>query len=63
MKMRDPKRIDIIFNQIATIWKANPDMRFGQMIYGSMTNIENLFDIEDSELLDRIELIFGNHGQ
>lgn len=30
--MRDPKRIPIFLDVIESIWRENPDMRFGQLI-------------------------------
>jgi uncharacterized protein YihD (DUF1040 family) len=31
--MRDPQRIDRILNLIAVIWRRDPDLRLGQLLY------------------------------
>lgn len=53
--MRDPKRIEPFLQELARIWRANPDLRFGQLVLdlhalsgaGAM-----LFYTEDEELLN-----------
>lgn len=30
--MRGPERIDVILQELAVFWKANPDWRLGQLI-------------------------------
>ena len=58
--MRDPKRIDIILEEVAKFWKANPDLRFIQManaidFSGRFTEKrvpEDLFFLEDDAFLD-----------
>ena len=58
--MRDPQRIDEILKRIGDIWKENPDLRLGQLIYNVMKNPNNLYYIEDSVLTDIIEMYYNN---
>lgn len=39
--MRDPKRIDEFCDRLKTAWSQFPDMRFGQMMVGAFTMMEN----------------------
>lgn len=52
--MRDPKRIDIVLQQLATLWKATPDLRLGQMILNVMNDVQ-LYYIEDVDLISTLE--------
>jgi uncharacterized protein YihD (DUF1040 family) len=52
--MRDPKRIDIVLQQLATLWKETPDLRLGQMILNVMNDVQ-LYYIEDVDLISTLE--------
>lgn len=59
--MRDPQRIDRILNLIAVIWRRNPDLRLGQLLYahagfeGDIYNYED--DITEEKLLQYLSTI------
>ena len=55
--MRDPKRIKPLLMEIEKQWKNFPDWRFGQLIENRKRfyNIDDLFYIEDDEMLKLIE--------
>lgn len=48
--MRDPKRIDIILEELNSIWKENPDLRLGQLIC-NVARDPQLYYIKDEELI------------
>ena len=58
--MRDPKRIDVILEEVAKFWKAHPDLRFVQMVnaidfsdrFTEKRVPEDLFFLEDDAFLD-----------
>ena len=60
VQMRDPKRIDVVLEEVAKFWKAHPDLRFIQMMNaidfsGRFTEKrvpEDLFFLEDDAFLD-----------
>ena len=60
--MRDPKRIQPFCNQLADMWRTVPDWRFGQLIVNVLRAFyetgQDLFFIEDEELLRFIQKIF-----
>ena len=43
--------------RILDVWKRNPAMRLGQLIYVA-TNGEDIFDVEDSQLVTEVEMYF-----
>ena len=47
--MRDPKRIDVILQEISDIWHKYPDMRLGQLI-GNVLEGPSLYYVEDDSL-------------
>ena len=51
---RDINRIEPFLKELEALWKLNPDIRFGQLVYW-MTNEVNLFNIEDDKLLEIIQ--------
>lgn len=55
--MRDPKRIKPLLMEIEKQWENFPDWRFGQLIENikRFYNIDDLFYIEDDEMLKLIE--------
>jgi len=54
--MRDPARIDRLLELIRARWKASPDLRLGQLLYGARTASKgdnyqgSLFYFEDDDL-------------
>ena len=60
VQMRDPKRIDVVLGEVAKFWKANPDLRFVQMVnaiefskkYTDKRVPNDLFFLEDDAFLD-----------
>jgi uncharacterized protein YihD (DUF1040 family) len=47
--MRDPERIDRILNLIAVIWRRNPDLRLGQLLYSFAGFEGDIFNCEDDK--------------
>ena len=52
--MRDPKRIDVILQEISAIWHKYPDMRLGQLI-GNVLEGPSLYYIEDDSLVKALK--------
>ena len=52
--MRDPKRIDVILQEISTIWHKYPDMRLGQLI-GNVLEGPSLYYVEDDSLVKALK--------
>lgn len=52
--MRDPKRIDVILQEISNIWHKYPDMRLGQLI-GNVLEGPSLYYVEDNGLVDALK--------
>lgn len=58
--MRDPNRIPEILAEIEKVWKANPDLRFTQMIVNVMQiNGSDLYYIEDWSFIDKLKEVYG----
>jgi uncharacterized protein YihD (DUF1040 family) len=56
--MRDPERIKPILNKLEELWKANPDLRLGQLIMVIAKTGETnskLFHLEDDEFLKLLD--------
>jgi hypothetical protein len=51
--MRDINRIEPLLNKFEELWKLNPDIRFGQMVY-NLARGWDLFNIEDDKMLEII---------
>ena len=51
--MRDPKRIKKVIKALKKRWKKNPELRLGQLLF-LVANNNNLFYLEDKELLNRL---------
>jgi uncharacterized protein YihD (DUF1040 family) len=59
--MRDPKRIDKILKVVGKYWKANPDLRFGQLILNSAEEGSfDLYYLEDEDILAGLEDRYGD---
>ena len=52
--MRDPKRIDVILQEISNIWHKYPDMRLGQLI-GNVLEGPALYYVEDDGLIKALK--------
>ena len=52
--MRDPKRIDVILQEIGAIWHKYPDMRLGQLI-GNVLDGPSLYYVEDDSLVKALK--------
>ena len=52
--MRDPKRIDVILQEIRDIWHKYPDMRLGQLI-GNVLEGPSLYYVEDDSLVKALK--------
>lgn len=52
--MRDPKRIDVILQEISNIWHKYPDMRLGQLI-GNVLEGVSLYYVEDNGLVNALK--------
>ena len=59
--MRDINRIDPIMEELRRFWKANQDLRFGQLIYIIENKFystgKNIFSSEDDVWLDVIKIL------
>lgn len=60
--MRDQDRIDEILEQIARVWKNNPDQRLTQLIAnvtrdasGAVLGCTDMWNIEDTALLNMLK--------
>lgn len=47
--MRDEKRIDKILDKLREVWKANPDLRLGQLLIGACRVQEFIFYYMEDE--------------
>lgn len=56
--MRDPKRIRPLMEKLTQVWEMCPDLRLGQLI-GNLQLGEGLYNIEDKELVEKIEDFYG----
>ena len=54
--MRDINRIESFMNELTEIWRTVTDWRFGQLIENFKTceQIDDLFYMEDSEILEKL---------
>lgn len=52
--MRDPARIDDMVELLSEIWRHEPDLRLGQLVFNAARmrspNIDDVFSIEDGDL-------------
>jgi hypothetical protein len=53
--MRDPERIERILNLIVALWKRNPDMRLGQLLYNYGGFKDADYNTEDDETEKNLE--------
>lgn len=52
--MRDPKRIEVILQEISNIWHKYPDLRLGQLI-GNVLEGASLYYVEDDGLVNALK--------
>lgn len=57
--MRNPNRIPVILRKIEAIWKANPELRLGQLIV-NVIDSKYLYEVGDEILIDLIEQLYDN---
>jgi len=57
--MRDPDRIPEITNELHDTWTEHPDLRLGQLLLNVVLLDEDLYYIEDDELLERIKTYYN----
>ena len=63
--MRDPKRIRKFCDELATMWEAVPDWRFGQLISNVLGSYQgktgkDIFFIEDEEMIEVFKSYLGD---
>ena len=57
--MRDPDRLQPLYNELCRIHKEYcPDWRFGQFIMNLLSQLGDIFYIEDDCIIERIENYF-----
>jgi len=56
--MRDEKRIDVFCEELKTIWKRNPDLRFCQLIINAFPSISTMYYTEDNEVLNKLRYLY-----
>lgn len=64
--MRDPARIDVLLNTLRAVWKANPDLRLGQIVVIATKPRDptpEIFHIEDELLLQGLLAYQATSGQ
>ena len=60
-KKRDPNRIPIVLERLGVLWSHNYDLRLGQLISWVIVNEQRLFNMEDDELLERINKLLEEY--
>ena len=57
--MRRVDRIDPFLEELGKVWKKNPDLRFGQLIYvlADKMNQHDIFFPEEDEWLEGVKLL------
>lgn len=55
---RDKERMSAVLHQIRRAWETFPDLRLGQLIANCGSNYNVIFNIEDEQLMDRLQKIF-----
>lgn len=58
--MRDPKRIQVVLNELRILWEKYPDWRLGQLL-SNLPLDKDLFYIEDDEIINVLQKI-QQHG-
>jgi len=60
--VRDPARIEPTLQRIREVWQRNPDARLGQII-ANVTTEDDVYFIEDEELINRVETLYHITGE
>ena len=55
---RKKERIPIVLDQIRIQWEKYPDLRLGQLLLSSCRDEQQLFYIEDEQLVEIIKCLF-----
>lgn len=57
--MRDPERIDVMIQLLRDVWRHNPDLRLGQLVYVAThsTGRRDVFEIEDDEMQESLRVM------
>ena len=63
LKPRDPERIDEILTLVGTVWKANPDLRLGQLLFALTPAQKDLFYFEDDVLKVNLQWVANDLAQ
>lgn len=53
--MRDKNRIVGIMADLVAVWEKVPDLRLGQFMMGLTSNNQDLFYLEDDQLVERAQ--------
>jgi uncharacterized protein YihD (DUF1040 family) len=61
--MRDPLRIPIVLEALKKAWEVNPDTRLCQLISNLTTESEDIFYVEDSEILKLLKTHINDRKQ
>lgn len=56
--MRNPLRICKVLDRLEEVWAENPDLRLGQLILNVIRDESQLYNIEDEQLIERIEKFY-----
>lgn len=57
LKPRDPKRIDEVLALVGMVWKANPDLRLGQLLLSLTPTDKDLFVLDDDVLRTSLQVV------
>jgi uncharacterized protein YihD (DUF1040 family) len=55
--MRDPKRIDVVLEEIKKIWEKYPDLRLGQLLENAS---KILYYEEDQDLVEKLKQFYDD---
>ena len=58
--MKKIERIDPFLKELRKIWRANPDLRFGQLIMNSAFNSNSIYYAEEEDLLEAMHITYGS---
>lgn len=50
--MRDTRRISVMLDLLGQIWVKCPDMRLGQILVNATGHTEDMFHIEDTQVIE-----------
>lgn len=61
--MRDPARIEPTLAAVQAVWVTAPDLRLGQLLLNATRTGEDLYQIEDEVLLQRLSELVTKIGK